>query len=199
MSISSHWTVRLVIHPCFLLQTHYSFTSQMFYMLVLLFLLCFGLLRGDSCPSADVRGWKKSRVSKASSFCIFWWRLVLWQMCWYTVEIRRDTGERERPRESPQDSWVTLSSNPSTFQRHNSPPLFTSISTSAYFSSLTPHCRLPTLNLFHPLSVHLTPLFSPPIDSASLPPSLVQHPARLPQIFILQKRPSHKFARWYDL
>lgn len=50
---------------------------------------------------------------------------------------------RERPRESPQDSWATLSSNPSTFQRHNSPPLFTSISTSAYFSSLISHSSLP--------------------------------------------------------
>lgn len=56
-----------------------------------------------------------------SSFCIFWWRLVLI----YSRDTAWDGCARE-------DSWATLSSNPSTFQRHNSPPLFTSITPSAY-------------------------------------------------------------------
>jgi len=114
-----------------------------------------------------------------------------------TVEIRsNDTGVRERPREPPQGLVSDSFQQPQHFPAAQlSPSFHLYLLTSAYFSSLTPHCQLPTLNLIHPLSVHLTPLLSPPIDSASLPPSFAQHPARLPQAFILQKRPSPKFAR----
>lgn len=117
-------------------------------MLVLLSLHCFGLLQGDSCPSVDVWGWKKPR-EQASSFCIFWWRLVLWQMCWYTVEIRlceRDRESHRRTRERLFPATPALSSGTTL-------PLFSPLSQHLLIlSSFTPHCHLPTLNHSHPLS-----------------------------------------------
>lgn len=103
------FSVRLAIHSYV---RHIIFLYHNTYMLVLLSLHCFGLLRGDSCPSVDVWGWKKPR-EQASSFCIFWWRLVLWQMCWYTVEIRlceRDRESHRRTRERLFPATPALSS-----------------------------------------------------------------------------------------
>lgn len=157
-------------------------------MLVLLSLHCFGLLRGDSCPSVDVWGWKKP-CEQASSFCIFWWRLVLWQMCWYTVEIRlseRDRESHRRTRERLFPATPALSSGTNL-------PLFSPLSQHLLIlSSFTPHCHLPTLNHSHPLS-------SPDPTLHFLLRSLAHRPARLPQPFILQMRPSHTLAWWNDL
>lgn len=120
----------------FLRQTHYIFISQHVY-------ACFAFSALFWAPT----GWfmpqcGRVRLEKAAwaSVLILYF---LMEACVVTDVLiySRDTAVRERPRESPQDSWATLSSNPSTFQRHNSPPLFTSILTSAY--SFIFHSSLP--------------------------------------------------------
>lgn len=135
---------------------------------------------------------EKKSCEQASSFCIFWWRLVLiysrdtaWNECARETESHHRTRELLFPATPALSSGTTL-------------PLFLPLSHHLLIlSSLAPLCCLPTLNLFHPRSLHLTPLFSPPIDSASLPPPYVHRSCSSSSAFPPPN--THKFAQSNDL